>query len=83
METDLFALFPDLPWPRIAHPPPRVWPKSPQPRQYFQDRDRNHARAVALRQIYAIAVRERRRLNARSVGARALDEIVEIARAVI
>jgi hypothetical protein len=83
MATDLFALFPDLPWPRIGHPPARVWPPSLQPRQLFQDRDRDAARAAALRQIYAIAVSERRRLRAGSAGARALDQIIEIAREVV
>ena len=29
MATDLFTLFPDLPWPRIDHPPARLWPGSP------------------------------------------------------
>jgi hypothetical protein len=88
MATDLFALFPDLPWPRIGHPPARLWsepqlPSPPRPRQLFQDRERSAVRDAALRQILEIAQRERRRLTARSVGARALDKIIRIARAAL
>jgi hypothetical protein len=49
----------------------------------FQDRDRDRSEAAALRRIYAIALRERKRLTPRSAGARALDQIIEIARAAI
>ena len=88
MATDLFALFPDLPWPRIGHPPLRLWPEQklpapPRPRQLFQDRDRSAVRDSALREILDIGQRERRRLTARGTGARALDEIIRIARAAL
>jgi hypothetical protein len=38
---------------------------------------------MALRQIYEIALSERKRLTSRSAGARALDRIIEIARAAL
>jgi hypothetical protein len=84
MATDLFALFPDLPWPRISPPPPRVWPEQdlpppPRPRHLLTDR-KSAKEAAALREIYEIALRERKRLTPRSAGARALDQIIEIAR---
>ena len=83
--TDLFELFPDLPWPRIEHPPPRVWPQQelpppPRPRHMFLERDRAARLDVALRRIYEIAVRERKRGTPRSAGVRALDQIIDIAR---
>jgi hypothetical protein len=88
MATDLFTLFPDLPWPRIGHPPARLWPEQqlpspPRPRVLFQDRERAAVRDSALRQILEIAQRERRLLTARSTSARTLDEIIRIARAAL
>jgi hypothetical protein len=88
MATDLFTLFPDLPWPRIGHPPTRLWPEQklpspPRPRQLFQDRDRSAERDAALRQILEIAQRERRRLTTRGASAWVLDEIIRIARAAL
>jgi hypothetical protein len=88
MATDLFDLFPDLPWSRIEHPPPRVWsqrelPPPPRPRHMFRDRDRGASEESALRRIYVIALRERERLTPRSDGARALDQIIDIVRAAL
>ena len=87
MPSDLFDLFPDLPWPRINPPPRRVWPEHelpppPRPRQLLPDRESaNHA--AALREICEIALRARKRLTPRNAGARALDQISEIARAAL
>ena len=85
MDTDLFALFPDLPWPRMGpHPPARLWPQQdlpprPRPRRLLRERH-SASRGAALREISVIAVRERERLGRKSVGGRALDQIIGMAR---
>jgi hypothetical protein len=64
-------------WPQQELPPP------PRPRHLFQERDSAAPQEQALRRIYAIAVRERKRLTRKSAGARALDQIIDIARAAL
>jgi hypothetical protein len=90
MERDLFTLFPDLPWPRVGHPPPRDWEKLPPPPRSSRSNLAARRRlgvgpattaANALRRIYAVAVYERRRLKDTDPGRRALERIIELARA--
>jgi hypothetical protein len=92
MARDLFAIFPDLPWPRVGHPPPRDWGKLPPPAPSSRSNLAARRRlgvgsattaANALRRIYAVALYERRRLKETDPGRRALDRIIELARAAI
>jgi hypothetical protein len=46
----------------------------------FRDRDRGASEESALRRIYVTALRERKRLTPGSAGARAMDQIIGIAR---
>jgi hypothetical protein len=77
IDRDLFAMFPDLPWPRIRRPKIRKLPRPRKP----HDRRRASRRLEhdALRRIYAIAYHERSRAGAATVRGRSLAKIMKIA----
>lgn len=84
VDRDLFAIFPDLPWPRIGHPRIRRLEKIPKP-PVFRTRDRRRtereAKHDALQRISIIAQDERRRLSPASPLGRALADIIMLASA--
>ena len=79
MDRDLFAIFPDLPWPRIGHPRIRRLERIPKP-PLFHIRDRRRmardAKHDAVERIRIIAQNEIRQVSAVSPLGRALAEII-------
>jgi hypothetical protein len=85
MDRDLFAIFPDLPWPRIGHPRIRRLERLPKP-PLFGSRNRRTARESlqeALQRISIIAQNERKQVGAASPRGRALAEIIMLASAAL
>jgi hypothetical protein len=80
MEHDLFAVFPDLPWTRVRHPPARNWRRLPPPPR---SRGGRAAGRITLHRILAVALNERRRLRTDGPGRRALDRIIQLTRAAV
>ena len=89
-ESDLFTIFPDLPWTRTAHPAARQWKRLRQPprsRHLHRPRaltDRrsdpaDSAHRAALRRIADIARIERKLLKMGSGSRRRIDKILELA----
>ena len=84
IDRDLFAIFPDLPWPRIRRPQIRKLerlPKPPKSRLHERRRIPRETEHDALRRICIIALNERRQAGATSARGRVLTRIIRIASA--